>query len=68
MDPLPPFELVFTVRAKEAGDFHSFDRIIANSLVELMSQFLLVIASYAQKEIRHAASRVGNVTDDDIPF
>lgn len=55
------FELNFTHR--DGKELISFSKIEADNLVELMAQFLLIIAN-VQRDI---AKRIG-VSDDDIPF
>lgn len=57
------FELTLVYR--DNGKVKSIDRVVGNDLVELLSQFMLVIATLQRKsDYEHR----GLTNDDDIPF
>ena len=63
------FEIVF-IRRNESGDkFLSYDKMEANDLVQLLSQFLLSVVSMQNKLHEEELSHVRWESNrDDIPF
>lgn len=60
------FELNMTSR-RENGSLLSFDKIEADDLVQLMTQFVLVIAGVA-RGLLEEAKLANQLRSDDIPF
>jgi len=62
------YELSVTMRGDDGTwDLMSFDKIMADSLVSLLGQFLIVVGRMHQLEMdEHTKMKLGN--DDDIPF
>jgi len=68
------YELLLNVRNEDAnGNFQpkSFDRIEADTMVELLAQLQIAIATVMEKELDELRLKLrfpSTVTDDDIPF
>lgn len=60
------YELTVTCRSGDDLPFsaNSFDRIIADDLVSLLSQFIILVASLHRREMEEH----GRPSDDDVPF
>jgi hypothetical protein len=60
------YELTLTVRSEQNQSFtpDQFDRIIADGLVSLLSQLIVLIASLHRRELEEH----GKSNEDDIPF
>ena len=62
----PQFELNLTYRNNK--ELVSFDKIEADDLVSLLSQFIIVIANVQRKIVERIEAETGRRVDDDIPF
>lgn len=57
------FELTLTVREPESFKFKAVNTVKSNDLIQLLSQFMLVIVTTAKEYYEK-----NGVSDDDIPF
>lgn len=62
----PQFELNLTYR--NGKELVSFDKIEAEDLVSLLSQFIIVIANVQRKIVERIEAETGRSIDDDVPF
>lgn len=62
------FELKLSYTSQGSFDVKGFDVVMADDLVQLLAQFMVLIGSVHRKILEEELTERGHIKDDDIPF